>query len=216
MKAKTQTIIRWALLLYVAACFGTIVAKEVRARNAPAPGPAAAQTLAQARAQSAASPSDSSARALPFAQASPALASSSAPTSSTLSTKSTSSSLSLAGGPAGGNSREKVIATYFHGKFRCPTCRAIEAQAKEAVQQGLSSLVAEGAIEWRVVDFDQPGGQHYLLDYNLSTQSLILSLQKDGKELRWKNLERVWELVHTPPEFSDYVQGETRKFLGRE
>jgi len=37
-------------------------------------------------------------------------------------------------------------------------------------------------------------------------KSLILSLVKDGKETKWKNLDKIWEYVGNKQRFLDYVK----------
>ena len=60
-----------------------------------------------------------------------------------------------------------------------------------------------------------PRDQHYLKDYGLYTKSLILSRVRDGREVQWKNLDKIWELVHDKDKYIEYVQDETRAFIDR-
>jgi len=108
----------------------------------------------------------------------------------------------------------KVRAYYFHGNVRCMTCRTIEAYAKEAVESGFADAVMRGRLEWRVINVDDPGNEHFIQDFQLSTASLVLELTEDGKCREWKNLQRVWELVRGDKEdLLKYIQDETRAYL---
>jgi len=42
---------------------------------------------------------------------------------------------------------------------------------------------------------------------------LIVSAVKDGKELKYQNLEEVWNLTYDKVKFLDYVESATRKFI---
>jgi len=49
-----------------------------------------------------------------------------------------------------------VVAYYFHGNFRCPTCRKIEALSREAVESGFPEDLKAGRLEWRVINVEEP------------------------------------------------------------
>ena len=100
----------------------------------------------------------------------------------------------------------KVIAYYFHGTFRCPTCHKLEQYSKEAIETNFKDALASGNLEFKVVNVEDRGNEHYTSDYQLYTKSLILSLVKDGKEIKWKNMDKIWEYVGNKERFIDYVK----------
>ncbi len=101
---------------------------------------------------------------------------------------------------------EKVIAYYFHGSFRCPTCHKLEQYSKEAIETNFKDALASGKLEFKVVNVEDKGNEHFVNDYQLYTKSLILSLVKDGKEIKWKNMDKIWEYVGDKQRFIDYVK----------
>ncbi len=108
----------------------------------------------------------------------------------------------------------KVVAYYFHGNIRCMTCRVIEAYAKEAIVTGFPEALKDGRLEWRVVNVEEPGNDHYIQDFQLTTRSVVLERLADGRRQDWKNLQRVWELVRGDKEdFLKYIQDETRAYV---
>ena len=107
----------------------------------------------------------------------------------------------------------KVVAYYFHGTNRCTTCRTIEAYAREAVQTGFGEALKAGKLEWRALNVEEPANRHFIKDYQLYTRSVVLVSFQGDKQLRWKNLEKVWELVGDKGPFTRYVQGEVKTFL---
>jgi hypothetical protein len=110
----------------------------------------------------------------------------------------------------------KVIAYYFHGNFRCVKCRSIEAHAKEAVEKGFPEAMKDGRLEWRVFNVEESENEHFIKDFELSTRSVVIAEVEDGKSKRWKNLEKVWELVREKDAFLQYVREETQAYLEAE
>jgi hypothetical protein len=120
----------------------------------------------------------------------------------------------LAEDPTAETGSGSVVAFYFHGNVRCATCKKIESYAGEAVRQGFPQALQNGALEWRVVNIDEAENQHFIQDFQLVTRSVVLAEYSGEKVLRWKNLDKVWQLVRSKDTFVEYVQDETRQFLG--
>lgn len=112
-----------------------------------------------------------------------------------------------------GASSAKVIAYYFHGSFRCYTCTNMEKYSKEAIEMNFKDALISGQLEFKAVNVEDRGNEHFVNDYKLYTKSLILSLVKDGKEVKSKNLDKIWELARNKQEFIDYVTGEVNGFI---
>ena len=108
---------------------------------------------------------------------------------------------------------DRLVAYYFHGKLRCPTCKKIEAYAHEAVKSGFAQELKQGCIQWKVVNYEQPGNQHFATDYELAAPSVVLVQVRGGKEKNWKNIAEVWELVGDKPAFTALVQKEISEML---
>jgi len=107
----------------------------------------------------------------------------------------------------------KVIVYYFHGSFRCPTCRNLEQYAKEAIENNFSEELTKGNLIFKAVNVEEKGNEHFAVDYRLYTKSLVLSLVKDGKEVKYKNLDKIWEYVRNKTKYTDYVKSEVSSFL---
>ncbi|MDD3906086.1 MAG: nitrophenyl compound nitroreductase subunit ArsF family protein [Candidatus Omnitrophica bacterium] len=120
------------------------------------------------------------------------------------------SSIAEAGGNAKGT---QLIAYYFHGDMRCPTCHKLEQYSKEAIETNFKDAVASGKLEYKVVNVEDKDNEHYTGDYKLYTKSLILSLVKDGKEIKWKNMDKIWEYVGNKNRFLDYVKSAVADLL---
>lgn len=114
---------------------------------------------------------------------------------------------------AEGVSSAKVIAYYFHGSFRCSTCTNMEKYSREAVETNFKDALASGKFEFKAVNVEEPDNEHFVNDYQLYTKSLILSLVKDGLEVKSKNLDKIWKLAGNKQKFIDYVSGEISGFM---
>lgn len=111
------------------------------------------------------------------------------------------------------NAEQKLIVYYFHGNMRCPTCYKLENYAKSVVETDFADQIRKGKIEWKTVNVEEPGDEHFTNDYKLYTKSVIVSVQKDGKESSWKNLDRIWTLVGDQTQYQDYIRKEVKACL---
>ena len=107
----------------------------------------------------------------------------------------------------------KVVAYYFHGTFRCTTCKTIEKYSHDAIYQYFSRELSSGKLEFEAVNVEDPESRHYIQDYQLFSKSLVLVLYKDGKQVKWKLLKEVWTYVGDKDKFFQYVKDETEGFL---
>lgn len=119
----------------------------------------------------------------------------------------------LAPEPVGVVLPHKVVAYYFHGKQRCETCQKIEKLSRESLESGFAADLKSGRLERRLVNTEEPAHEHFVKEYGLKFQALVLSELRDGKQTRWVNLEKIWDLVDKPAEFTKYVQDAARAYL---
>ncbi|GBC60011.1 hypothetical protein DENIS_0953 [Desulfonema ishimotonii] len=112
-------------------------------------------------------------------------------------------------------SENALIVYYFHGKRRCTTCKKLEAYAREALEKSFSGEVRDGRIEWRITDISTPENSHFVKDFGLVSQSLVLVRQEAGKQGGWKNLDQIWMKVRDKEDYIDYVSENIRQFMGK-
>ncbi len=106
-----------------------------------------------------------------------------------------------------------VKAYYFHGNFRCGSCRTIEKYSREAVETYFDKQLKDGTLVFQTVNVDKPENKHFIQKYQLVTRSLVLVEYKDGKQVKWKNLQKVWQHLNNEDAFFTYVKTETEKYL---
>jgi hypothetical protein len=111
------------------------------------------------------------------------------------------------------NTAGKIIVYYFHNNMRCPTCYKLENYAKVEVESAFADAIKHGKLEWRTVNVDDKGNEHFTDDYKLYSKSVIISTVKDGKEASWKNLDKIWELVHEEGKYREYIRNEVKACL---
>ena len=108
----------------------------------------------------------------------------------------------------------QLVVYYFHGNARCSSCYKLEQYAKESIEQNFADELKSGKIVFEIVNVDKPENDHFVADYQLYTKSVVLSLVKDGKQVKYKNLERVWNLLKDQNKYHEYIRDEIKPFLG--
>ncbi|MCP5536551.1 MAG: hypothetical protein H7A51_10010 [Akkermansiaceae bacterium] len=107
----------------------------------------------------------------------------------------------------------KTVVYYFHGKVRCKTCNAIEANTRKAIEAGFPGQLESGDVVMQVLNMEEPENKPYVTKYELANSSVVVSHVKDGKEVNWARLDKVWDLVGSDDAFMAYIQQETRTLM---
>lgn len=111
------------------------------------------------------------------------------------------------------NKSNYVKVVYFHGDYRCVTCNKIERYIKSAVKNFFKEELKNDKVVLEIINYDKKDNEHYMEDYNLYNQTLIISVFKNGKEIKWKNADKIWEKVSDETKFKSYVKSEVQKSL---
>ena len=107
----------------------------------------------------------------------------------------------------------RFTATYYYSNVRCPSCLTIERLTETTIKTEFAEQLGSGVLEWRTINIDGEGNYHFVKDYKLYTKSVIISEMEDGKEVRWKNLPKVWELLGNEEKFIKYLKDEMAAFM---
>lgn len=110
-------------------------------------------------------------------------------------------------------SSSKVVVYYFHGTARCTTCRKFETFSDQALHSAFAAELAGGRLQWQVINVDEPGNEHFIKDYQLYSKSIVVTKVQDNQQLKWKNLDKIWELVRDKEAFINYIRNEVRQYL---
>ena len=110
----------------------------------------------------------------------------------------------------------QVLAYYFHGTRRCANCFKIESYTKEAIDSNFVSALKDSLLIFKIVNIDEKEYNHFIDDYKLYTKSVVLVDLHNGKQARWKNLEKVWDFLDDKAGFKKYITDEVNVFLKAE
>lgn len=105
-----------------------------------------------------------------------------------------------------------VVVYYFHTSFRCASCLTIEKTARQVVTEQFARELSNGHLQFAAVDVEKAHNRHYIQDYQLVSKSLVLAEYRDGKEVRFKNLQGIWEQTSREG-LRDYIAHEISDFL---
>lgn len=106
-----------------------------------------------------------------------------------------------------------VQAYYFHATYRCKTCTTLEQYSRESIEENFKDQLNSGTLRFNEINFDEPENRHFLQDFKLTYRALVLVRYKDGKQVTFKNLEKIWQLVGSKADFSNYVKTEVEAML---
>ena len=104
-----------------------------------------------------------------------------------------------------------VNAIYFHNTLRCRTCRNIEETARAVVETEFADAIAAGRVRWSAINMERQ--QEYVDRFDLVKPTLVLVRSVDEAEDAWVALDETWSLIRYESRFAGYVEGETRSFL---
>jgi len=106
-----------------------------------------------------------------------------------------------------------VTVYYFHATARCQTCRAIEANANEALHDAFGKQLAAGTLAWRPLNVEAPENRHFIDDFKLTSRDIVVVRRRPDGSREWHRLDRTWELAHDKAAFVHYVEGEVGAVL---
>ncbi len=106
-----------------------------------------------------------------------------------------------------------LIVYYFHGDFRCITCNKLESYTREAVKTHFVDAFAAKKMVFMPINTDKPQNSHFIQDYGLVSKSVVLSEVAQGREIRFKNLDQIWQKVADKDSYLEYIRNSIAEFL---
>lgn len=120
----------------------------------------------------------------------------------------------MAGNPAkSDNNYSTVVVYYFHRTMRCPTCLEIEKKSEQIIMENFAPELAAGTLAWKPFNLDEPGGEELEKQFHLSSSTLLIAKMRNGTYTKYKELEKVWQLIGNDVRFDDYVRTGIKRFL---
>lgn len=115
---------------------------------------------------------------------------------------------------AASSAEGRVVVYYFHGTVRCETCLLIEAMAEGTLQTDFPDELTDGRLLWRPLSVDLPENAHFVTDFSLGTNELVVLSQRGGGGTAWEKVADIWELAADPGRFRERLRGVVARFLG--
>lgn len=108
---------------------------------------------------------------------------------------------------------DHIVTYYFHGDFRCANCMKIEAYSKEGVENNFANEIKNGILLFEVINVEEPENRHFIRDFNLHTKSVVVVSYGGDRQIRYKNLDKVWDHLGSKDQFIEYVKNEVSAFV---
>ncbi|MFA6572404.1 MAG: nitrophenyl compound nitroreductase subunit ArsF family protein, partial [Bacteroidota bacterium] len=109
--------------------------------------------------------------------------------------------------------KTQIDVMYFHATSRCQGCLTIEEFTKNSLNASFGKELEDSLLVLSSIDFLQAENEHFQDDYKFETQTLILSKKVNGKEVKWKNLDKIWDYSNDYQKFQKYIEKEVKKFI---
>ena len=106
-----------------------------------------------------------------------------------------------------------LVVYYFHGDIRCPTCKAIESQTHETVQNDFATELDNGQMAWKVLNYEKPEAADLSKKFDVHMANVVLVQMDGGETTNWKRLDQVWALVGDKPAFAEFIRTEISQML---
>ena len=110
-----------------------------------------------------------------------------------------------------GQAAETVRVYYMHATFRCVTCNAIEKMTRQLLESKYIKQMQDGSIVFAEVDFQK--NEQMAKQFDVISSCVVVARIKDGKVTVFDRLDKVWELLDKPDEFSAYISSAIDKLL---
>jgi hypothetical protein len=119
----------------------------------------------------------------------------------------------LPDGCLGNLSDNQVVVYYFHRKFRCQSCEVLETTLQNTLQVTYADHFGAGRLAMCIINLDDPENMHYLEQFEIFSNSIIIVEKKSGIVSRYKNLESIWEVSEDRDAISHLLRTEVAGFL---
>jgi len=120
---------------------------------------------------------------------------------------------SLVDGCKGYLSDDQIVVYYFHRKFRCPSCLTVESTLHETLEKYFTEDFSKGRLAVCVVNIDEKENRHYVKDFQILFNSVIIVDKRGGTAHRYKNIEKIWDIYQDREATAQLIKDEIEPFL---
>ena len=116
------------------------------------------------------------------------------------------------GGTVGNAKSGKYLRVcYTHATVRCETCNNIEKKTHELLESNFKKELADGSIEWQVVNFQE--NEAFAKQFDVTTSGVVAVLMDGDKVVEYERLDEVWTILGDLPAFNAYLEKAFRKLM---
>jgi len=76
---------------------------------------------------------------------------------------------------------------------------------KKILQTQFSNELKDSVIVFRLLNIDKPENEHYINDYNMKYQTVVLEKLGGDSIVGWSRLDSLWDYIDKDDEFSDLL-----------
>ena len=107
---------------------------------------------------------------------------------------------------------EKVEVLYFHPRFRCVSCNAVEKYAKEVTRDEFAKEIKDGKLVFKSLEIDDPKNKKLIDELGVTGSSLYVVASGDGKR-EHSEIKSVWLNWNNPEKCKDIITSELNSVL---
>lgn len=101
---------------------------------------------------------------------------------------------------------------YFHPEHRCQSCLEVEKKINNVLLKSFKDEIKKNKLNLEKINFDDEQNLHFMKDFDIDSQTLIIIRYIDGKQKDWKKLEGIWDFMNNNQKFNDYLINEIKDF----
>jgi hypothetical protein len=109
---------------------------------------------------------------------------------------------------------KQLVVYYFMTSYRCHSCHYIEETTRKALDESFAKEFKSNRMVFKMINIEELANEHFVKEYKLYTKSVVLSATEGSKEIKWKNLDKVWQMIGNDAEFKSYITSEVKAYLG--
>ena len=119
----------------------------------------------------------------------------------------------LPDGCLGNLNDNQVVVYYFHRKFRCQSCEVLESTLLDTMQVTYSNHFGAGRLAMCIINVDEPENRHFLEQFQIISNSIVIVEKRSGTVSRYKNLESIWDVAEDRDAITHLLRTEVAGFL---
>ena len=114
---------------------------------------------------------------------------------------------------SGSTPSDGLVVYYFFSNTRCVTCRAIEDQTRQALQENFAEQLRERDVVWRTLNYEDHANAEWAEKFEIMMPVVVLTQYKGGELANWKRLDEVWGLVSDQAAFEQLIVDNVEEML---